>query len=155
MKNKTKQNKKTNKQTNKNKTTRRQKLDPTSMPLEIKIMMCAPKLKGWHHDLHIFFSNDIMAKLWSYLCWHGNKSKNKRKMLTVLYRFFKGRKMPIEKNQFPKLLTKVIGLTHRWNITVAKDIKIRSNVLNKIALSYGDTHIELTFLQLAIITSLK
>ena len=32
---------KTNKQTNKNKTTRRQKLDPTPMSLEIKIMMCA------------------------------------------------------------------------------------------------------------------
>ena len=30
-----------NKQTNKNKTTRRQKLDPTPMPLEIKIIMCA------------------------------------------------------------------------------------------------------------------
>ena len=29
------------KQTNKNKTTRRQKLDPTPMPLEIKMMMCA------------------------------------------------------------------------------------------------------------------
>ena len=27
--------------TNKNKTTRRQKLDPSPMPLEIKIMMCA------------------------------------------------------------------------------------------------------------------
>ena len=76
-------------------------------------------------------------------------------MLTVLYCFFKGRKMPIRKIQFPKLLTRVKGLTHYWNISVAKDIKRRSNVLNKIALSYGDTHIELTFLQLSIITSLK
>ena len=63
--------------------------------------------------------------------------------------------MPIKKIQFPKLLTKVKSLTHRWNISVAKDIKRRSNVLNKITLSYGDTHIELTVPQLAIITSLK
>ena len=33
--------KQTNKQTNKNETTRRQKLDPTPMPLEIEIMMHA------------------------------------------------------------------------------------------------------------------
>ena len=63
--------------------------------------------------------------------------------------------MPIKKIQFPKLLTKVKGLTHRWNISVAKDIKRKSNVLNEIALSHEATHIELTFLQLAIITSLK
>ena len=114
-------------------------------------------MKGWHHDLYIFFPNNIMAKLLSYLCWHGNKSKNKKKMLTVLYCFFKGRKMSIKKIQFPNLLTKVKDLTHRWNISVAKDIKRRSNVLygKLTALSYGDTHIELTFLQLAIITSPK
>ena len=35
-----------------------------------------------------FSSNNIVAKLLSYLCWHGNKSNNKRKMLTVLSCFF-------------------------------------------------------------------
>ena len=39
--------------------------------------------------------------------------KIKGKMLTVLNCFFKGRKMPIKKIQFPKLLTKVKSLTHR------------------------------------------
>ena len=108
-------------QTNKqNKTTRRQKLDPTPMPmpLEIKIMMCA-QVEGLASWFTHFFPNNIMAKLLSYLCWHGNKSKNKRKMLTVLYCFLKGWIMPIKKIQFPKLLTKVKGLTHRWNISVA------------------------------------
>ena len=82
-------------------------------PPKTRLNSHAPwKLKGWHHDLHIFFSNNIMAKLLSYLCWHGNKSENKKNANSIIL-FFKGRKMPIKKkNQFPKLLTKVKGLTH-------------------------------------------
>ena len=68
--------------------------------------------------------------------------------------------MPIKKSQFPKLLPKVKGSTTRWNISVAKNIKRRSDVLYMLygkqnCAAYGDTHIELNFLQLAILTSLK
>ena len=70
-----------------------------------------------------------MAKLLSYLCWHGNKSKNKKNANSIILLFYGEKNAREKKIQFPNLLTKVKDLTHRWNISVAKDIKRRSNVL--------------------------
>ena len=87
---------------------------------------------SWRVGIMIYTAFCFQIILWpllSYLCWHGNKSKNKRKMLTVLYCFLRKEKCPLKNpiSQFPNAKS----FTHRWNISVAKHIKIRPNVYGR------------------------
>ena len=62
--------------------------------------------------------------------------------------------MPIKKPNFPMRKVSRIVEILVWPKT-SKEGRTYMVDLNKIALSFGDTHIELPFLQLAIITSSK
>ena len=75
-------------------------------------------------------------------------------MPTVLYCFSRREKCPLKKPNFPMRKVSRIVEILVWPKT-SKEGQTYMVDLNKIALSFGGTHIELSFLQLAIITSSK